>query len=202
MKMTAAESATRHMTAGVEDLDELARLVEQDTGRVPSIKVLRNSRSYFRKHGPAWLDVEREKTAKRNRRWMTENAAKHRETCRRWDVENPAKKLLNTCRRNAKVRGHECTITVEVIAAMLAPMTCSATGLPLTWEHLGGSKANPWAPSIDRLDCSRGYVSGNVRVVCWAFNQMRGDFPDEAVFALAKAVAARAPDLLSARRRL
>ena len=52
--------ATRHMAAGVEDLDELVRLVEQDTGRVPNRRVLSAYRSHYRRHGAAWMDAFRE----------------------------------------------------------------------------------------------------------------------------------------------
>lgn len=76
---------------------------------------------------------------------------------------------------------------------MLEPMTCSATGLPLAWEYDGATRTNPWTPSIDRIDNSKGYLPGNVRVVCGAFNTMRNEYPDDVVFALAKALAARAP---------
>jgi hypothetical protein len=131
-----------------------------------------------------------------DRRWRTANPEPKREKVqrsRRWRVNNPSKYLLCRCIASAKIRGQECTITVEYIEALLAPMVCSATGLPLSLEHGGDSARNPWAPSVDRLDNSKGYVPGNVRVVCWAFNMMRCDFPDEVVFALARAVAARAP---------
>lgn len=187
--MTIRDSAARHLAAGGEDLGELARLVEQDTDKPASRSVLSGYRSRFRRHGADWVDAERA----RRRRWRVENPEADREATRRWHVGNPARKLLGSCRSSAKARGHQCILTIEMIEEMLVPMTCSATGLPLTWEHMGSSKANPWAPSIDRLDCAKGYVPGNVRVVCWAFNQMRGDFPDEVIVALAKALAARAP---------
>lgn len=47
MTTTMKESAARHMAAGVEDLDELARLVEQDTGRTPGSATLADYRSRF-----------------------------------------------------------------------------------------------------------------------------------------------------------
>lgn len=206
--MTMLESATRHMVAGVEDSDELVRLVGQDTGKLPNRKTLENYRSQFRRYGEKWAETEREvsrrwhhenpqRSREAKQRWKAQQADEYREknraASRRWNAENPARKLLGQYRQSARKRGLDFALTVEIIEAMLAPMTCSATGLPLTWEHDGSARANPWAPSIDRVDCSKGYVPGNVRVVCWAFNQMRGEYPDEVVFALAKALAARAP---------
>lgn len=226
MTMTMLESAAQHMAAGVEDLDELAKLVEQDTGKVPGSQVLSSYRSRSRTYGPGWVDVMRKQTSERSRlrraknpekhreasrrckaekedeyreknraaslRWQANNRDKAREKNRRWQANNPAKKLFNQCQQCARKRGQECTITVEMIDAMLAPMACSVTGLPLTWER-GSARTNPWSPSIDRLDNERGYMPGNVRVVCWAFNLARGEFPDEVVMTMAKALAARAP---------
>lgn len=178
MTTTMKESAARHMAAGVEDLDELARLVEQDTGRTPGSATLADYRSRFRRSGEDWIEVER---------------ARVNSLTNRWRAENYARKLLGACRGSAKQRGHVCTITEADIEALLAPMTCSVTGLPLSLEHEGDTRRNPWAPSIDRLDCSEGYVPGNVRVVCAIYNLARGDFPDEVVVTMAKALAARAP---------
>lgn len=215
MTMTMQESATRHMAAGVMDLDELERLVEQDTGKAPKRKGLSDCRSHFRRYGIDWVDAMREANRRRQadnperhrestrrwkaenpeagRRWYAENTERHRENTRRWIAENPARQLLNRCRGSAKQRGHECTITVEMIEKMLVPMVCSVTGLPLSLEHGGESARNPWAPSIDRLDCSKGYVPGNVRMVCALYNLARNDFPDEDFMKVVKALAARAP---------
>lgn len=187
MKMTMTESAARHMAAGVMDLDELGRLVEQDTGRALGRKTLISYRSRFRRHGVGWLEAERERNRDAGRRQYAENPDKKREASRRWRAEHPARQLLRQCRQSAKARGLECAITAEMIEAMLAPMTCSATGLPLSLEHDASSSRNPWAPSVDRIDCAIGYRPGNIRIVCWAFNQMRGDFPDEVVRTLAEA---------------
>lgn len=38
------------------------------------------------------------------------------------------------------------------------------------------SKSNAFAPSLDRINRRRGYVKGNVRVVCWIFNTLRMDY--------------------------
>lgn len=143
-------------------------------------------------------EKDREKRRRAVARWRARNPELARErgrkASRRWKAGNLAKNLLFRCRQNAKDRGRECTLTVEDIETMLVPMVCAATGLPLSLDHPGGgSKRNPWAPSVDRIDCSRGYLPGNVRVVCWAFNTMRSDFPDEVVLTLARALVARAP---------
>lgn len=139
----------------------------------------------------AWRDANPEKVRAYSQEWRAANPEKalavNRKNTERWRKEKPASVILNNCRKNARVRGHECTITAADVEALLEPMTCSVTGLPLSWEYDGASRANPWAPSLDRIDGSLGYVPGNVRAVCWAFNQMRGDFPDEVLATLAEA---------------
>jgi hypothetical protein len=172
------------MAAGVEDLNELARLVGSDIGKLPSRKVLIQYRSYFRRYGETWVKIPRMVA----QQWKINNPKRRDDANHHWKVNNRARHLLNQCRGSAKKRKQECTITVDAIEEMLVPMVCAVTGLPLTWEYGGDSAHNPWMPSIDRLDSSKGYVPGNVRAVCWAFNQMRGDFNDEVVMTLAKAL--------------
>lgn len=59
---------------------------------------------------------------------------------------------------------------------------CSLTGLPFFAESGAKSKVHPFTPSLDRIDCSRGYTKDNVRVVVWAINAMLLDWGEE-VFA-------------------
>lgn len=193
--------AARLMDEGITDLKELGERIHRATGKRPSYPTLTHYRSYFNKHGRDWVQVknrESEECRRRNpaplrsprkrRPRSPEEAGRVRETSRRWNQKNPVKALHNTCRHSAAKRGLECTITLEDVEQLAAPMTCSMTGLPLTWERSGTSKARPWAPSIDRIDCSVGYVPGNVRIVCWAFNQARSDYSDEVVLTLARAL--------------
>lgn len=184
---TIAQVVTRHLAAGVEDLDQLAELVFQNVGKTPSRRTLADYRKRYRKLGSNWMARERQ----RSLQWHEANRDRSIEKSRQWKTDNPAWAMLGRCRYSAKRRGQECTITVADIEALLAPMVCSVTGLPLTLEASGSSKSNPWAPSVDRIDGSKGYVPGNIRVVCWAFNMMRCDFPDEVVMTLAEALVRR-----------
>ncbi len=79
-------------------------------------------------------------------------------------------------------------LTEEMLQEMLAPMVCSATGIPLSWEWDGDSRSNPWAPSIDRQVAADGYVPGNVRIVCWIYNSAKLDWPEGLVLAMARAL--------------
>jgi hypothetical protein len=132
----------------------------------------------------------RERHPETLRRWYVENRDRERERSAKRKAENREAALLNACRGSARRRGHECSLTLDDVLALVRPMRCEATGLPLSWEW-GGPGANPWAPSIDRLDCGDGYHLDNVRLVCWAFNQARGAWPDDVVRRWAEALVQR-----------
>lgn len=126
----------------------------------------------WRKRNP---DVHRE----RDQAWRVANPERarqlYREKDRRWREANPEKYLLNHCRYRAKKLGREFSLDLEYVRALTAPMVCSVTGLALRWDWSAGRRRNPLAPSIDRMDNAQGYVHGNVRLVCWAFNCARGN---------------------------
>lgn len=146
-------------------------------------------RDASKRHYDAHLEEQRE----RIRSWKRQNPEKAAASSKQWGQKYPARKILTQCRGNAKQRGLECGLTLQMIEEMLQPMVCSATGLPLSFERVEGQKhsRNPWYPSIDRLDNSAGYVQGNTRVVCSIYNFMRSNHSDQDVLAVARALVAR-----------
>lgn len=40
-----------------------------------------------------------------------------------------------------------------------------------------GNKSNPWKVSLDRVNNNKGYIKGNLKVVSWGANRMRGNMP-------------------------
>lgn len=61
---------------------------------------------------------------------------------------------------------------------------CALSGVKMAWRE-GALKIH--SISIDRLDCSKGYVPGNVRLICFGLNNLRGRFSDKEALALARA---------------
>lgn len=86
------------------------------------------------------------------------------------------------------------TLTVAELDAAFAEQhgVCAISGLALTLPRTGNALArqrhSPWKISLDRIDNARGYVTGNVRVVCQMANYCRNDFTDDDVRAFARAV--------------
>lgn len=86
---------------------------------------------------------------------------------RRLEEEDPAKILLERVKNSSRTRGLECSITS---ADIQIPDACPLLGIPLAFR-----KGRHCAPSIDRIDNSKGYVPGNVWVISGRANTMKND---------------------------
>lgn len=70
---------------------------------------------------------------------------------------------------------------------------CAVSHLPFSYERglTTKDKRNPFAPSVDRIDCSKGYLKKNCRIVLLAVNVALGAWGDEAFFEVCRAVVKR-----------
>lgn len=139
-----------------------------------------------------WREANRDKAREASKRWHERNRAENRErvaeTTARYRQGQAAKYWLKMLGNRAEKHGRDFDLTEEFLQELLAPMTCSATGLKLSYEWGGEGRTNPWAPSVDRVSSAGGYTMDNVRVVCWAYNMAKNDWADDVVLALAHAV--------------
>lgn len=62
---------------------------------------------------------------------------------------------------------------------------CALSGVRMTWA---GGSARPTSVSVDRIDPAKGYIKGNVRIVCMAVNAFRSTMNDEQLLKFAKAL--------------
>lgn len=72
----------------------------------------------------------------------------------------------------------EQLLTVKYLKAwLLRQRTCECCGAALRISMPGenGGRASPISPSIDRLVPARGYVAGNVFLLCWRCNNLKRD---------------------------
>lgn len=111
---------------------------------------------------------ERVKEA-RKRRYRKEalTARARKSDPKRWGTT-----VLPNLRARAKRAGLECTVTG---ADLLVPDVCPVLGTKLTFGTLHNARAMPTNPSVDRIDCSRGYVPDNVRVISLRANMLKSN---------------------------
>ncbi len=83
--------------------------------------------------------------------------------------------MLREARRRAKERGVEFNIKPEEIY-WPADNKCPIKGVSLE-RNKGFVMAN--SPSLDRVLSDKGYVPGNVRVLSWRMNNLKGDLTVE-----------------------
>ena len=103
----------------------------------------------------------------------------------RFQTSRPVNHLLISCRNSAKARKRHIPfdLTLEHLTDLCRPMRCAVTGHRLSWEWppTRRGQCNPWKPSVDRIDPSKGYVVGNVRIVSWIYNLAKSTWTDEVV---------------------
>lgn len=90
--------------------------------------------------------------------------------------------------QEAKKRA-ECSITLDWLSDKIANGTCEMSGLPFDLTGLG-YPPNCLAPSIDRVDPTKGYHPDNVKVVVWIYNRAKGPNTFEDVLNFCKAMEA------------
>tara|TARA_R110002074_G_scaffold246040_1_gene418006 strand:- start:1059 stop:1616 length:558 start_codon:yes stop_codon:yes gene_type:complete len=109
------------------------------------------------------------------------------------DIAHELKVMLRRARASTKSRGLEVDLDVEYLSDLWEAQGghCAVSGLPFTREtHTNAFVKTPFAPSVDRIDCSKGYLKGNVRLVCVISNFALNEWGDNVLRRLAHGVVA------------
>lgn len=95
--------------------------------------------------------------------------------------------LARLAQFRAKNGGKEYTLTdadVEALQTVIDAGFCQVTGVPFNLDD-----GKTWdSPSLDRIDSTRGYVAGNVRVVLYAVNVMANVWGENKILQVAEAI--------------
>jgi hypothetical protein len=95
-----------------------------------------------------------------------------------------AGELVNRMKDRTKKGGYleEVEFTKEEVFEIISSGTCAQTGIPFRIGTTGtNTKKNPFNPSPDRIDNSKGYTKSNVQWVVFIYNAMRNNFEDKDV---------------------
>jgi hypothetical protein len=129
------------------------------------------TREEARAYGKEWrarpevLIRERARCENFRRDHLEEAAANQK----RWRQADPKRYMLYRAKCRAKEKKLEFDITKDDIDL---PEICPVLGIQIIY---GLSKQCRNSPTIDRMDCSKGYVKGNVRVISWRANDLKRD---------------------------
>ena len=123
-----------------------------------------------------------------------------KETRQAWLLENKQKLLENHRKRNKRSPRYafssslamarkraEVTIDQNYLMKLYDDQEglCALSGIRMTWAT---GKTAPTSISMDRIDPLKGYVEGNVRLICMAVNAFRGTMNDDELLKFAKSL--------------
>jgi hypothetical protein len=111
--------------------------------------------------------------------WIAANRERFNEAslraCHRYRQRDPKARLFAHTKNRARKQGIPFAITIDDL-----PWSdiCPILGVPLA-STIGSGKGSglskDFAPSVDRIDNTKGYVPGNVVVVSWRANRIKSD---------------------------
>lgn len=171
---------------------DVLRIYYRDKQRQYRADAEKNAKRNARRRELAATPEYKEKAREQNRKWREQKTADGLTRSIAWQrarrKAKPADYLLFDAKRRADKKNVPYSISDAErtrIGSVIEAGACEFTGLP--FDSLAGT-AHPWAPSLDRIEPKFGYVDGNVRVVVWAYNRAKANWPDRVLLTLARAI--------------
>ena len=102
-------------------------------------------------------------------------------------------RLFLAAKKRATHDGRDFSITRDELTriAQRQGWRCAVSGIEFSHDKARDHFRSPWRPSLDRIDASRGYVPGNVRLVLVAVNIAMGEWGEATFLEIARATASR-----------
>jgi hypothetical protein len=110
---------------------------------------------------------------------MAKRTPKQKKWTEDWNDRHPQHVRLHSIKTRAKRKGLEFNLTPSDI---VIPDVCPVLGIPIIQ---GQSVSNDNSPSIDRIDNTKGYVRGNIRIISDRANKLKSDGALEEIVAIA-----------------
>lgn len=130
-----------------------------------------------------WYQKNKERKKAEQAARVAANPELYRERAQQWAMDNFEKALYKNVRNRAKKEGTEFSIDLEDV---IIPEYCPYLGCKITRIRKQGRVATN--ASLDRIDSSKGYIKGNVQVICDLANRMKQNATEEQLIAFAKGV--------------
>lgn len=97
--------------------------------------------------------------------------------------KDPVYRMMKSSKYHAKMKNLEHSITKNDITV---PTHCPLLGIELFYGHSYGAGHNQNAPSLDRIDSTKGYIPGNVWVISRKANTMKSNATKEELLLFSK----------------
>jgi hypothetical protein len=108
---------------------------------------------------------------------VSKRALENRKKSRKLD---PRTQMLSDARKRAKAKGLEYNLCKD---DLVIPEVCPVLGILL---QVGDGRRQANSPSLDRVDNSKGYIKGNIRVISSRANALKNDGTLEELKAIVK----------------
>lgn len=94
--------------------------------------------------------------------------------------------------RDRKFKRPVSSITAEDVVNLFIRCNgyCEVTGVKLVFGSRLNKEERPWIPSLDRIDCGKGYSFDNCRIVCFAANVAMADWGAEPLLKMLRSMEA------------
>jgi len=115
-------------------------------------------------------------------KWDTHVKRAHKET-----LPGRAVYLLSGCRKRAKSKKLDCLLTKKWFEEKLKNGKCELSGIKFDLNTSRTSRSNPFAPSPDRIDITKGYTPENTRLVLNLINAALSDWGEVPFFKVIEA---------------
>jgi hypothetical protein len=103
-------------------------------------------------------------------------AEKRREFSRKYERERRLRNPEYYLWRNAKQRARKKDLDFDIeVSDIIIPQFCPLLNIPIIHKIGHGTHRNPNAASLDRINNQFGYTKGNILVVSWRANFIKGD---------------------------
>lgn len=155
----------------------------------------RQNRSHVKEYHREYYETNREKMLAANTQWNKDHPDVHKAANAKWrqskrnDRGTKLRQLVRSAHVRAKTKGFTCDITVELLESYICVQDekCVLTDIPFDFTHETGGRLRAFAPSIDRIDSSKGYTFDNIQIVCAVVNFAKNDQPQEVFDAMCRA---------------
>lgn len=158
--------------------------LEKDLNEFYNAKSFKDGKTYECKQCMTFYRVKnKERNIAYQKRIHKENPEKFRENDRKyWRDLNPSQKLLQQGRNRSKRKNIPFNLEKEDI---VIPTKCPLLECAFV---IGKKYAYPYTHSLDRIDNEKGYIKGNVQVICMKANSMKNSATKKELLTFAKNV--------------